>query len=404
MALGWSESWELWLATSKGSALRAKGSSMSEARTLLEALPPDLRGEARGLFYEAAFAWTHGKLEVACERALVAVNERVQDMRYTSLCGLILALSDARPEEGATWLEAAVLGLGSLPIAERPRERTSLQRSLAMAYAGSGQHRRAVNILRLVPLADSEAAIAPHDLAVRARVLGGQHEFVEPAEASMSTASMAALRSSASEAVRTRHTEAARASDSRQAPPAPSREAALSRALVEAVKPVTAFLEPVRGGVRTWSGGREQRALLLILSIVAVYSGLALGLAMADDVLKHSKSGLFARTFGPQLALLLILWLPGALASGVLVVGEWLVAPARPRYTVRSLWLGPLLYALVILLCVLTWGAFHTSLGVDTATFRSHPLGVATSIMVDALLVMGVVGLWSGRLERFRRA
>ncbi len=402
MSLGWSESWELWLTTSRGSARQPQGSSLSEAKQLLEALPPDLRGEARGRFFEAAFAWTHGKIDLACEHAVTAVNERVQDFRYISLCGLFLALSGERPEDGATWLEAAVLGLGLLPLSERPRERASLQRALVLSYADSRQLRRATNLLRLVPVPDAESGVAAHDLALRARVLGSGFEAVEPAEASMSTASMAALRSSASVTARSRRDESASAPVVRRPPPGQSAEQAMTRALVEAAAPWKAALEPVRGALRTWNQGREQRGVLLVCSVVAVYFGLAIGLATADDVLRHSQQGLLARTFGPQLALALVLWLPGALASGVLVVGEWLVNPKRTRYTVRSLWLGPLLYAAVILLCVVAWRAFHESVGVDSATFRALPAGVAASLLVDTLLLMGVVGLWTGRLERAR--
>ncbi len=402
MSLGWSESWELWLTTSRGSARQPQGSSLSEAKQLLEALPPDLRGEARGRFLEAAYAWTHGKVDLACDQAVTAVNERVQDFRYISLCGLFLALSGERPEEGATWLEAAVLGLGLLPLSERPRERASLQRALVLSYADSRQLRRATNLLRLVPVPDAESGVAPHDLALRARVLGSAFDAIEPAEASMSTASMASLRSSASATAQSRRDESVRAADERRAPQGQSAEQVMTRALVEAVAPMKSALEPLRGTLRTWNKGREQRGVLLVSSMLAVYFGLAIGLAMAGDVLRHSQNGLIARTFGPQLALALVLWLPGALASGVLVVGEWLVAPKRTRYTVRSLWLGPLLYAAVILLCVVAWRAFHESVGVDSATFRAHPAGVATQVLIEALLVMGVVGLWTGRLERAR--
>lgn len=404
MVQGWSEAWELWLATSSGSARRSNANSLSEARTLLESLPPDLRGTARGDFYEAAFAWTHGKLDVACERAVAGVHERVQEMRYRSLCGLFLALSRERPAEAATWLEAAVVGLGALPIAERPKERASLQRALALAYADAGHHRRAVNVLRLVPTPHAESAIVAHDLAVRRQVLGGDLERVEPAEASMSTASMAALRSSASDAVRTRRTEAARDVATSRLPVGPTRLEAVGRSLEATAQALLRALTPASG--TAWSGLGEgaQRLVLLAASLLAVYSGLGFGVATAADIVTSSHDGAIVRALGPHVALLVAVWLPGALACAVLVGGSWILSPDGARYSVRSLWLGPLLYALLILLCAMFWRGCQWVTAADADAFRAQPLGIVANALVHGLLVMGVVGLWTGRLERRRHA
>lgn len=394
MARAWSEAWEGWLTSARGAARRGDATCLAEGRGLLQGLPGSVPVEVHDALTRAIVAWVNDKPDEAATLAVEALAGRVSEPRVTLAAGQLVARSERRTDDAVAWLERAQASLAGSPLGpgERQRELAVIRRALAVAFVGGGQAARAFALLKVVPRPESGSPQAAWDTGLRARVaglVGVPEEQIAPREASGGTASLRSQ--SVSVAAVHRALEQPAELDLRAA--APGLEGVLSRVLAVAVSPGMVLLQPLRAAVAARTRGRPAYGLVLVLAVLGMYAGASTAIVLTPTL----------ASVAPWLALASLGFLPGVFAANALVLGEWISGAHRPRYSVRTLWLGPLVHGLIVLLLVASWGAFADASGMSGERFRASVPGLVTIALFDVLMVCGVAVLWIGRLETFDR-